>query len=223
VPATTPTVGVAVVDCLSRQVSVLVAAGPAVRRGDLHSLHQMTVAVRRLRGCLAAFAELFIPRATDHVRDELEWLGRVLSQVPSHEPAEQESAAQALAGERYRALVCALERFVARPPLRGRADRPAADAFAPLVANACQRVEKAVDELRAGHPEHLDHALRRVRSAARRARYAADAARPAVGEKAQSLADAMNELETTVDASPGRQDLLRVWASTRRVVARWPG
>lgn len=56
----------------------LVTADRGVRLGTPDSVHQMRVAARRLRSILGAFRPLVDRQVTDPLRDELQWLGRVL-------------------------------------------------------------------------------------------------------------------------------------------------
>jgi CHAD domain-containing protein len=109
------------------------------------------------------------------------------------------AAVTAMDGERYLALVEALEQFVAQPPFSPRAQSPAGEELRARVRKACTRVQKAVEELD-GVDDHaeLDHRLHEVRIAAKRARYAGEAARPVVGKKAKRLADAMEQIQETL-------------------------
>ena len=72
-----PAAGV-VLAYLDVQAARLVALDPAVRRGEEDSVHQMRVATRRLRATFQAFPMILPPPTTQHVRDELKWLGTVL-------------------------------------------------------------------------------------------------------------------------------------------------
>ncbi|HEV2451828.1 MAG TPA: CYTH and CHAD domain-containing protein [Streptosporangiaceae bacterium] len=53
---------------------------PQVRRDAPDSVHQMRVAIRRLRSTLQSFGAILRPEATAHLRDELKWLGTVLGE-----------------------------------------------------------------------------------------------------------------------------------------------
>jgi CHAD domain-containing protein len=122
---------------------------------------------------------------------------------------------EALDGERYLALVAALEAFVADPPYAGRAARPAEEEVAKLVRKSFRRVERAaavVDEgdTSSGDAVGHDHPLHEVRKAAKRARYAAESVAPVVGKPAKRLADALEDIQETLG---DHQDSVveRVW------------
>ncbi|MFG2665293.1 CHAD domain-containing protein [Streptomyces sp. NPDC048387] len=68
------TAGAHVLAYLRRQREVLVAQDPAVRRDVPDSVHQMRVAIRRMRSALATHRGLLDRAATDPVRAELRWL-----------------------------------------------------------------------------------------------------------------------------------------------------
>ena len=57
----------------------LLAADPGVRLGvDAEAVHELRVAVRRLRALLRAARTVFVREWADGLRDELGWLGRAL-------------------------------------------------------------------------------------------------------------------------------------------------
>ena len=100
-----------------------------------------------------------------------------------------------LDGERYRALLAALEAFLGDPPLRPRAARPAADVLPKLVRRSLEDVAKAMrraDRTEGGARTELLH---EARKAAKRTRYAAEALEPAVGKPARALAAAMEQFQ----------------------------
>jgi CHAD domain-containing protein len=63
---------------LAEQTARLKSLDPAVRQNEPDAVHQMRVATRRLRSTLQAFREIVPLDATEHLRDELKRLGRVL-------------------------------------------------------------------------------------------------------------------------------------------------
>jgi CHAD domain-containing protein len=63
------------------QRDALLAAEPAAREGDADAVHDMRVAVRRLRSTLRTFRNAWGRRAVTPVRDELHWLGGRLGGV----------------------------------------------------------------------------------------------------------------------------------------------
>jgi CHAD domain-containing protein len=66
---------------LARHTARLKALDPLVRRDAPDSVHQMRVAARRLRGALQAYPAILPRPATQHLRDELKWLGGVLGEA----------------------------------------------------------------------------------------------------------------------------------------------
>jgi CHAD domain-containing protein len=153
---------------------------------------------------VARDAEVMHARLTQEIEEQPAELvvGPVLERVDleldaAYTQARQEILA-ALDGERYLALVTALERFVTVPPFGPRAAKPATRQFQALVRRAAGRVTKAVAELPGARGEGLDHQLHQVRIAAKRARYAAEAARPTIGKPAKALADAMEAIQETL-------------------------
>jgi CHAD domain-containing protein len=146
-------------------------------------------------------------------------VGPVLRRIDLELRAEHKAAhadvVAALDGERYLALVTALEEFVAGPPFGEKAARPAKDAVASLVRKSYRRVERAavaVDESDAASGDSVghDHPLHEVRKAAKRARYAAESVRPVVGKPAKRLAKALEAVQETLG---DHQDSVveRVW------------
>ncbi|WP_052434809.1 CYTH and CHAD domain-containing protein [Streptacidiphilus melanogenes] len=99
-----------------------------------------------------------------------------------------------LEGPRYFALLEALDALAAHPPLRGRADRPAAKEVPRLLTReqhrACHRVAAALD-LTPGTPER-DDAMHAARRAAKRARYAGE------GAAQPRFAKVMKDLQTVL-------------------------
>jgi len=70
--------GEVVLAYLDTQAARLVALDPAVRRDEEDAVHQMRVTTRRLRATFQAFPMIFPPATTQHLGDELKWLGTVL-------------------------------------------------------------------------------------------------------------------------------------------------
>ncbi|MFI6296048.1 CHAD domain-containing protein [Nonomuraea sp. NPDC050790] len=78
-PAKAGTAGEVVMDYLDSQVSALLSQDPRVRRAEEDAVHQARVAARRMRSALKAFKSIIT--GTDHVQDELRWLGTVLGEA----------------------------------------------------------------------------------------------------------------------------------------------
>ena len=105
----------------------------------------------------------------------------------------------ALDGDRYLALVVALETFVAKPPFSAQAGADATEELRARVRKACHRVQKAAADLDANlDPATQDQHLHDVRIAAKRARYAAEVVRPVIGRPAAAVAEKMAEVQETL-------------------------
>lgn len=105
----------------------------------------------------------------------------------------------ALDGDRYLALIAALEEFVARPPFSERASAEAPKELRLRVRRACRRVQKATVGLNSiEDPVEQDVHLHEVRIAAKRARYAAEAVRPVIGKPARAVANSMQAIQETL-------------------------
>ncbi|MFI7444435.1 CYTH and CHAD domain-containing protein [Nonomuraea indica] len=121
---------------------------------------------------------------------------------------------EALSGERYYALLDALDALVAVPELTGAAARPARKELVRAADANWRRVTRAYDTAQAiGDPERREIAMHDVRKAAKRARYTAEALRPALGsdmKKLAKLAEAVQEvLGAHQDGMVAQQTLAR--------------
>jgi CHAD domain-containing protein len=54
---------------------------PEVRAGEFDAVHQMRVATRRLRATLRTYRQVISRTDSEHLADELQWLGRALGQA----------------------------------------------------------------------------------------------------------------------------------------------
>ncbi|WP_064457372.1 CYTH and CHAD domain-containing protein [Streptomyces hygroscopicus] len=101
-----------------------------------------------------------------------------------------------LDGERYLALLNALDALVAGPPLRPAAARPWAEVIPRAVLRDYDRLSGRVEAALAtpAGPDR-DALLHEARKDAKRARYAAEVARPAVGEPAKAFAGLMTRVQ----------------------------
>ena len=77
--------GEVVLAYLDTQAARLSALDLAVRRDKPDSVHQMRVAVRRLRSALQSFTGIVSETETEHLRAELKWLGGVLGTARDNE------------------------------------------------------------------------------------------------------------------------------------------
>ncbi|MGJ7440422.1 CHAD domain-containing protein [Aquipuribacter sp. MA13-6] len=216
-----PTDGAASVllTAVAGHVETLLTQDPLVRLDAPDAVHSMRVASRRLRSLLAAFRPLLDPAVAEPLREELRWLGQVLggardaevvqarlarhlAALPDASPdrtwperpgAPTDGAVAALDGDRYLALLAALDRFVARPPVVARRGRRKGTKQA--ARRAYRRVAAALAAVPGqGGPEQ-DHALHQVRKATKRLRYTCDAVVGVHGRDARRLARRAEDLQ----------------------------
>lgn len=110
--------------------------------------------------------------------------------------AAHEELLAALDGDRYRALLRALDALLREPPWRGRARRPAGDVLPRLVRAADDEVRAAVKSARREKdPDAREAARHEARKAAKRARYAGEAVAVVLGEAATAYAEAMEGVQ----------------------------
>jgi CHAD domain-containing protein len=130
-----------------------------------------------------------------------------------------------LDGERYLALLTALDTFVADPPYSRSALRRADQEIPRLIRRAVRRVTRELDAARSeADLEQRELRSHEVRKAAKRARYAAEAADTLFGSRARKLAKRMRKVQETLGS---HQDslLAREWlleASARAQAAGEP-
>jgi CHAD domain-containing protein len=72
------TAGAVITAYLAEQAGLMKALDPAVRGDQPDAVHQMRIAVRRLRSTLRTFGSLIWKRNTDRLAGELKWLGTEL-------------------------------------------------------------------------------------------------------------------------------------------------
>jgi len=102
----------------------------------------------------------------------------------------------ALDGDRYLALLAALDALLAEPPFTPLARRPAKAALPRLVHRAHRRVAGHIDAAeQALDPGTRDTELHEARKAAKRLRYAAEAVAPALGRPVKRLGKAAKALQ----------------------------
>ncbi|MDQ3785316.1 MAG: CYTH and CHAD domain-containing protein [Actinomycetota bacterium] len=203
--------GEAVRSALVAGTARLVANDPGTRLGQVEPLHQMRVALRRLRSDIRTFAPLIEKGWAKDVIPELRWLGRALGAVrdqdvllerlkasadgleadlaPLFETLEASrrdkhgELLDALSSNRYRRLVDSLTGAAPAPPLTEAADRPCSEALPPLAQKAWEKLAKKV---KATPPTAPAEDLHEVRIHVKRARYAAEAVGPSLrGKKAK--------------------------------------
>jgi CHAD domain-containing protein len=77
-PRPSSSAGDVVLAYLRLQAHALTSLEPRVRAGEFDSVHQMRVAVRRLRATLRTFDQVIPVTDSEHLDRELQWLGQVL-------------------------------------------------------------------------------------------------------------------------------------------------
>ncbi|CAM5546556.1 CYTH and CHAD domain-containing protein [Streptomyces abikoensis] len=123
-----------------------------------------------------------------------------------------------LDGERYLALLDALDALLADPPLRRAAARPAPEVMAGAVLRDYERLAGRMEQARCTPPgQQRDAALHEARKAAKRARYAAEAAVPALGKPAKRFASRMKDVQTLLG---DHQDSVMTRTVLRTLAAR---
>lgn len=235
----------AVVRRLREQADALLALDPAVRADEPDAVHQMRVAVRRLRSALRTYRGVLDPMAAGKLGDELGWLGRTLGRARDTEvigallraradalpdvlpgiatwSAEEyhaawtEAVAQ-LGSPRYYALLDLLESVLTDPPSGPRAGRGAAKSLRKAMAREARRAESKLADARAARPgPERDTAWHDARKAAKRARYAGEGAAPVLGEPAKRFARRAKRLQQVLGE---RQDAV----TARRVLPEIAG
>ncbi|MET9490099.1 CHAD domain-containing protein [Nocardia sp. NPDC006630] len=121
------------------------------------------------------------------------------------------AAVEAFDTPRYRTLLDNLSALLADPPLRGKANKPAADLFTDVLHHDFRKLRDLVrTEPEATGDEHIEH-LHDIRKAAKRLRYAAEAATTVLGDPAADLGRKAKKLQTVLgdhrDAVEGLQTL----------------
>jgi len=212
---------------IAEQVDRLRVIEPAVRADADDAVHQMRVAIRRIRSLLRAAPHAVAD--SSEIDDELRWLAGVLGTARDAEVLAQRyrRALDRMAPSLVRGRV--VERLVDAAAARYRAgwaesvaalDSPryrkllaALDALAAAPAGdqpdgsggtnavhaAYRRVRKAAKATRVGGTGHDDAALHRVRKAAKRLRYTAAAIRaPSIEEQAKAIQTLLGEHQDSV-------------------------
>jgi CHAD domain-containing protein len=186
--------GEVVLASLDAQAARLVALDPAVRRDEADAVHQMRVAVRRLRAFLAAFPMVVPSAATRHLRDELKWLGTVLGEARDLEVLEGA----------FRAMLAATPTEVVLGPVQATVTAH----FAPRAARARTAVLDALDSPRYfALLDELDRMLADPPQAAAAAAPAGEVLPRAVGRAYRRTARRMGRAGR-VPAGPARDTLL---------------
>jgi CHAD domain-containing protein len=196
---------------IEEQYGEILRHDPGVRVGDdPEDLHDLRVAVRRLRALLRAADPLLVPEWSGRLRDELKWLGNELGPARDLDVLLERLRGEAaglgedeasfaevlsrlesdLAEARGRVLAAlGSERYAelleslaaaAAAPHARELDAPLED----LAGREFKGLSKEVDGL---GDDPSDEALHRVRIKGKRARYAAELAEPVVGKRAKQF------------------------------------
>ncbi len=172
---------------LLTQVAAVRRLDPWVRHDSPESVHDLRVAVRRLRNALASYRPLFDREQSEPLRDELGWLAAALGG-----PRDAE-----VVHELIRGLLDEVDPVLVRGPVRARVDKELHQRFVTtrtelLAAMTSQRYFDLVDRLEAfalappwtdpAHeqarrvlPKRLDHDWKRLRARVRAAERDAEA------------------------------------------------
>ncbi|KAA9153172.1 CYTH and CHAD domain-containing protein [Amycolatopsis acidicola] len=222
------TAGEVVLAYLRDQVDAVRRWDIGVRKQEEDAVHQLRVSLRRLRSALRSFRRVLDRGRTRELADELQWLGRVLSDARDLEVLREGLARQftGLPGETSSARRVVDQHFE-------RAEREAWDSVAaaldsaryaallgalekltsepPLTENAGlparRELQHALDRadrrlVRAvdelSDAEDEDSALHSVRKKAKQARYAADAVRPVFGRRVREWRRGSKRVQTTL-------------------------
>jgi len=184
---------------------------PQVRESASDSVHQMRLAVRRLRGTLASYDPAFDDDATDEVRRELQWFGFTLGEVRDLEVMSQrvrdldheapallseleaehqrarERLAAAMASPRYAGLLERLAALADDPPFTAVAHLPASGLVQAQGRRDWRRIRGRVDTLPAPEDAGYEEHLHEVRKAAKRLKYLLETGRSVTGVEAKML------------------------------------
>jgi CHAD domain-containing protein len=107
---------------------------------------------------------------------------------------------EALDGDRYLALLDALDRLVADPPLTDRAPRRARKELPAVLRTARRRVDRRLAAAESAAGAERDVHLHEARKAAKRLRYAAEAAEPVAGAGARAVVERVKEFQDVLGA-----------------------
>lgn len=218
---------------IAAQVAAIRRHEPLAREGDADAIHDMRVAVRRLKAVLVAYRSAFDPATGRHLCDELDWLATTLGNARDHDvqrlilkdllasdegvaqidaadrtmAADSQSAlAAALISARYRVLAEELEEFGAQPPWTQEAEHSAKKVLLASLARQFARVDSRIDSAKkASSRAKVDERLHRVRKSVKRARYATEACAPILSQKQSNLA---HELSLAQDSLGDHNDLV---------------
>jgi CHAD domain-containing protein len=227
---------------LRTQLDAIVAHDPGVRLGtDPEDVHDLRVAIRRLRAMLRAARPMLAGQWSEPLRTELQWLGGELGPLRDADVFHAHLAAEALTlDERDRAGVEELiglveldrlgaharavhalrsRRYVAvLEELERRARAPRVDgASVPLAGIAREEFRKLRKAARRITPSASDEELHALRIRGKRARYAAELAATATGKRTRRF---LKEAKRFQDVVGEHQDAVVAEGRLRALEAR---
>ena len=232
---------------LGDQVAALRVADVALRRGEPEGVHDLRVAVRRIRTCLRAFARYFKPKPLARLRSELEWLFGLLGEARDVEVlrARITEELHALPDELVLGPVSTeLDRFLAKReartakvvreamtgdryvallealdniPFRSAADRRAAKVLPKRIRRSFRKLASSVEKVPEARGPERDVALHSVRKKAKRLRYACEVVEPVLGKQAKRLRRGSKGIQHTLGE---QHDSVAVRATLRELGSR---
>lgn len=224
---TSPSAAAVLDPYLATQIEIIDRMHPLARVGDPDAIHDMRVAVRRLKAVLTAYRPVFEPATARQLCAELDWLAASLGHARDHEvqrlilldvaanederagvdAADRAMAVEAraalssdLVSARYRGLAEELDRFAANPPWKAAAHRRARKVLVPSLSKQFARVEARVEAAQESGRSRVDERLHRVRKSVKRARYATEASAPILTPTAAALAHRLADAQDTLGA-----------------------
>ena len=205
---------------LRAQRDAVVENDPGVRAEDADAVHDMRVAIRRLRATLRTYRPVFDRTRTEPLRDELHWLAgllgpvrdadvlrdriaeqvdgsvrqRVLARVAVDQARARAALAAALDGDRYATVRRSLDALSTDESVAGTRERATTERLRKGARKALRRADQRLDSALAA-TEDRDAGLHQARKAYKRARYAAELVTPLVGRRARKLAKRLGALQ----------------------------
>jgi CHAD domain-containing protein len=209
---------------LDTRLRALLRHDPGARTGaDVEDVHQMRVAVRRMRAALKAAAPLLDADWADELRAELGWLGRSLGpvrdldvllprlrQLASNLPAEERAFAEQLIGaldDEYREARQDMLAALSAPRYTTLLERLADAVRCPLPTPKASKKQPQLIKLVRKQYRSLSKAVRRagdnpsdemlhaLRIKGKRLRYTGELAEPVLGKPVRQLLDATSGLQ----------------------------
>jgi CHAD domain-containing protein len=161
------------------------ATGPI--RDELRWIGEVLGRPRDLEVLRERIGELVIAQPRELVRGRAEtWIDERLR---AQRRTAHDEALDAMASERYVALLDTLDSWLISPPWTDRPDRLATEQLPEILRHEWTRVERDVAKADLADDAERPALLHEVRKAAKRARYAAEALQPVLGAEADVLAE----------------------------------